>query len=179
MIFRPLTLFALIIFSCGTFPLLTRSTETSPTDTPSLPTSIPATTELLLTATPLPTATLQSESSPTEIAIPVVLTPAVDFADLMPYRQAMQPAFASDVDDVAAEGVSQYYIEATLNFEAVTDDNDLTLTGTQRVRYTNNEDVPLDEIYFRLYPNLPGYGGQMTIDMVIVDDQMVTLWAKR
>jgi aminopeptidase N len=37
------------------------------------------------------------------------------------------------------------------------------------VRYTNTEDVPLDAVYFRLYPNLPGYGGSITVEKVVLN----------
>lgn len=37
------------------------------------------------------------------------------------------------------------------------------VTGEQEVRYTNAEDVPLRDLYFRLFPNTPGYGGTMTV----------------
>jgi aminopeptidase N len=41
------------------------------------------------------------------------------------------------------------------------------------VRYTNTEGIPLDALYFRLYPNLPGYGGSMVIDKVVLDNTPV------
>jgi hypothetical protein len=45
------------------------------------------------------------------------------------------------------------------------------LQGRQEVRYTNQEDVPLDEVYFRLFPNATG--GEATVSGVRVDDQDV------
>jgi hypothetical protein len=47
------------------------------------------------------------------------------------------------------------------------------LKGLEQVRYTNTENVPLSEVYFRLYPNLPGYDGKMSIETVVVDGQPV------
>jgi len=89
-------------------------------------------------------------------------TPVVDLEDTSLYQPALKPEFAADVD--AVPEAPRYFIQAAL------DPNDpLTLTGVERVRYTNTEDVPLDAIYFRLYPNLPGYGGSMTIDQVVLD----------
>jgi aminopeptidase N len=41
------------------------------------------------------------------------------------------------------------------------------------VRYTNTESTPLDALYFRLYPNLPGYGGRMTVEQVMLDGTLV------
>ena len=41
--------------------------------------------------------------------------------------------------------------------------------GKQRVTYPNHTGVELEEIVFRLYPNLPQYGGTMTVGPVWVD----------
>lgn len=60
-----------------------------------------------------------------------------------------QPALA------ALDGASVYHIELKI------EDNLYELSGTQDVRYTNNEDIPLDEIHFRLFPNI--LGGKMQI----------------
>lgn len=44
-----------------------------------------------------------------------------------------------------------------------------TLTGREQVRYTNREMVDLEEIYFRLFPNVSG--GWTTISTVLVDTE--------
>jgi hypothetical protein len=46
------------------------------------------------------------------------------------------------------------------------------VTGTEEVRYTNAEEVPLDEVQLRLFPNI--LGGEMTISNLTVDEQSVT-----
>ncbi|MCS7178314.1 MAG: M1 family metallopeptidase [Anaerolineae bacterium] len=38
--------------------------------------------------------------------------------------------------------------------------------GEQQVRYTNTEAVPLPDLYFRLFPNTPGYGGEMRVTSI-------------
>ncbi len=48
----------------------------------------------------------------------------------------------------ALPGASVYHIDLQIA------DNLLDLQGRQEVRYTNQEDAPLNEIYFRLFPNL-------------------------
>jgi hypothetical protein len=48
------------------------------------------------------------------------------------------------------------------------------LEGRQAVTYSNHSGVELSEIVFRLYPNLPQYGGQMSIGPVWVDGQRAT-----
>ena len=45
------------------------------------------------------------------------------------------------------------------------------LTGRQEVVWTNRSGQPLDEIVFRLYPNLPQYGGRVGIGPVWVAGQ--------
>ena len=46
------------------------------------------------------------------------------------------------------------------------------LTGAEEVRYTNAETVPLNEVRFRLFPNI--LGGEMTISNLKVDGEPVT-----
>lgn len=46
------------------------------------------------------------------------------------------------------------------------------VSGTEEVRYTNAEDVPLDQIQLRLFPNL--LGGEMTVSDLTVDEQSVS-----
>ena len=49
----------------------------------------------------------------------------------------------------------------------------LTLIGWEEVHYTNTEDVPLEEIYFQLFPN--SSGGKTTISNLSVDGQDVDI----
>ncbi len=48
------------------------------------------------------------------------------------------------------------------------------LAGRQQVTVPNHTGAALDEIVFRLYPNLPQYGGQMAVSSVSVDSRPVT-----
>ena len=63
-------------------------------------------------------------------------------------------------------GASVYHIEFTI------DDNLYEITGTEEVHYTNTEDVELNEVQFRLFPNI--LGGKMTISNLTVDGQPIT-----
>ena len=45
------------------------------------------------------------------------------------------------------------------------------VSGREEVRYTNAEEVPLDQLHLRLFPNL--LGGEMTISKLTVDAQSV------
>jgi hypothetical protein len=82
------------------------------------------------------------------------------------YQPALKPEFASDVELVLT--ATRYSIELTLR-----PGNPPTLTGLERVRYTNNEAVALDTLVFRLYPNLPDFGGSMEVSQVAVSDTPV------
>jgi len=151
--------------------LLSRACQTAPTPAP-LPTFAPSPSLTLpSTATPAPiipspTPPLTSPPlpSPTPQAAPVAVpTPLVDWQDLAPYRAAMIPGGQADIDGLA--NPTRYFIELVVDVE------NLTLTGSERLLYTNNETVDLKEVYFRLFPNSPGYGGAMEIDRVIVNGQ--------
>jgi aminopeptidase N len=52
------------------------------------------------------------------------------------------------------------------------DDNMAHVSGTEEVRYTNAEDVALDQVQLRLFPNI--LGGEMTVSNLTVDGQDVT-----
>jgi len=64
-------------------------------------------------------------------------------------------------DLVSASQYDIYYV--------IEDEMDL-ITGREEVIYTNNEDIPLDEIHFRLLPNV--LGGEMKVSVVRVDSQL-------
>ena len=46
------------------------------------------------------------------------------------------------------------------------------VSGTEQVRYTNAEEIALDQIQFRLFPNV--LGGEMTVSNLTADGQSVT-----
>jgi len=126
------------------------------------------------TSTPLPTATSRPE--PTETTSPPTArptsspTPAPPPAD---QAQAMRPEFTADLD--LFPDATRYEIELSIDLDTV------TLTGHERVVYANTEDVPLDTLYLRLFPNTPGYGNPlassmtrpMTVSTISVDGEPV------
>jgi len=79
---------------------------------------------------------------------------------LAPYKQSLLPASQGDIAPLGE--IPRYRIAVSLGADA------LTLTGHQQVFYTNNEGNKLGEVYFRLYPNLPQFGGQMQVQRAIV-----------
>lgn len=139
-----------------------RSAAAVITTTAGLPS--PSATPVPPTATPSPTLTLTPTPSPRPS--PTYTPTLTPDPELALQKQAMLPDFAADVDQVAAAGASRYYLEVSLPAPD-------RLQGMLQVRYTNTEDVPLSEIYFRLYPNLSGYGGRMEVSQILVEEQMV------
>jgi hypothetical protein len=106
-------------------------------------------------STPRPTSTPLSLPTPTPLPAP---TP-------VPYRAAMISEAQADVDGLV--NPTRYSIDLVVDVE------NLILTGSEQLLYTNNETVDLGEVYLRLFPNTPGYGGAMEIDRVVVNGQEV------
>jgi hypothetical protein len=79
----------------------------------------------------------------------------------------MRPEFATDVNNFG--NAPRYSITLAVNPDG------LQAAGRERVRYTNTDSAALSEIYFRLFPSAPGFGGTMTVTSVIVDGQTVPL----
>ena len=162
-------IFALVTLpACTAWPIIAQQPTTPTISTLSLP------------PTPIPVATLPLTPAPATIPPTTTLAPSptpniaeVNFTDLTPYHRAMRPEFTGDVDQVAAAGATHYYIEAILDFPSGDTGGEVRLMGSEQIRYTNTETTPLEDIHFRLYPNLPGYGGQMTVSTVWVNDQPV------
>lgn len=63
-------------------------------------------------------------------------------------------------------GASVYHLEFTIA------DNLYQITGTEKVNYTNTENIELNEVQFRLFPNI--LGGTMTISNLKVDGIAIT-----
>jgi hypothetical protein len=125
------------------------------------------------TPIPGPTPAPGTTESPTSVPVPAKLTvptPVVNFNDLAPHKQAMRPEFSRDIDQVVAAGASHYFIDIAFRDEAFQPGNQVTYTGTERILYTNTETVPLNNILFRLYPNLVGFGGKLSVNQVVVNN---------
>jgi aminopeptidase N len=89
----------------------------------------------------------------------------LDWGNLSSYRQAMRASFRDDVAQFAA--ATRYAIDLDLDLD------EASFQGRMRVRYANAEDVPLEQIVFRLLPNTPGFGAGSGQDMLVVSDLAV------
>lgn len=54
---------------------------------------------------------------------------------------------------------------------AILDPQTHTLRGDEHLAYTNHDDQPLTDLYFHLYPNLPDFGGRLTINAITLDGE--------
>ncbi len=80
------------------------------------------------------------------------------------YRPAMLEAYQEDLDNLPP--VPQY--DLTLRVDIDT----RSLRGEGTIQVPNRHPIPLTELYFRLYPNLPQYQGIMKIETVSVNGAM-------
>ncbi|MGD8501781.1 MAG: hypothetical protein PVJ86_14105, partial [Phycisphaerales bacterium] len=79
------------------------------------------------------------------------------------FREGLIDAEQAVLDDLP--GATVYRMDLQIP------DDFLLLQGREQVRYTNQENEPLNEVYFRLFPNV--VGGETTVSAVKVDDQDV------
>jgi len=128
--------------------LLAACLPTTPSTPSHTPTPIPS-----HTPTPIPSHT----PTPPRASPPPTTPPTPDHA------QALRLEFVTDLD--LFPDATRYEIELTI------DPDTATITGHERVDYTNTEDILLDALYLRLFPNTPGYGGAMTTTNSLIDGQ--------
>ena len=85
---------------------------------------------------------------------------------ILPDESTPPPPTATDVPTaVPISPFSEYRIVMALDAAA------RRLEGKQRVTFPNHTGVDLEEIVFRLYPNLPQYGGAISVGPVWVDGE--------
>src|SRR5688572_10969952 len=102
---------------------------------------------------PTPTPTLPPGSDPLQTA----------WEDRSIFKSGLVASEQAVLDEL--DNASIYHIEFNIA------DDLYHVTGTEEVRYTNAEDVPLNEVRFRLFPNI--LGGEMTISNLRVDEEAV------
>ena len=118
----------------------------------------PTALEALPAATSAPPA---AETAPPPASPPAAGAPAPDRDEREPFRSGLINGAQGALDE--QPGASVYRLDLRI------DDSLTRVTGRQEVRYTNTEDVALDEIAFRLFPNLTG--GSMAVSNVSVDGE--------
>ncbi len=154
----------------ATLVLLLASTgcRSAPAPQPSPPTAL---SQATATPRPLPTATLAPElpGKPASTASPGAVPAAStlfdqDWDDRTAFAGGLIASEQGVLEDLP--GASVYHIDLHI------EDGLTQVAGRQEVRYTNTEDVALNEIAFRLFPNLTG--GSTEVSNLTVDDQAAT-----
>ncbi len=118
------------------------------------------------TPPPSHTPTLTRSHPPTPPHTPPPATPSSSLPSASDHAPALRSEFLTDLD-LFPDG-TRYEIELTVDLDAT------TVTGHERVGYTNTDDVPLDVLYLRLFPNTPGYGGAMMTTNILLNGCPVT-----
>ena len=108
-------------------------------------------------APPQPTAT--STAAPTPLP-DLFDTP---WEDRSLFKSGLVASEQSVLDELP--NASVYHIEFNI------EEDIYHISGMQEVRYTNAEDIPLDQVQLRLFPNI--LGGEMTVSNLTVDGQPV------
>jgi aminopeptidase N len=104
-----------------------------------------------------PTAT----ATPTPPADSLFDTP---WEDRSPFEAGLVPSAQPVLQEMPDASV--YHLEFKI------EDDIFHITGTEEVRYTNAEGIALEEVQFRLFPNI--LGGEMTVSNVKAEGQSVT-----
>jgi hypothetical protein len=118
---------------------------------------------------PTPNPPTSTPVSPTSTPVFLTFTPKPDpmqtpWDDRSIFKNGVVASEQSVLNEL--QGASVYHIEFTIA------DNLYQITGTEEVRYTNTEDVELNELEFHLFPNI--LGGKMTISNLTVDGLSIT-----
>jgi aminopeptidase N len=112
-------------------------------------------------ATPTELPTVAPVATPTTT---IVLSPdEVDWDDRTVFRDGLIPSGQDILGDLL--GATVYHLDLLIP------EDFLILKGHEEVAYTNREDQPLHEVYFRLFTNTNG--GKATVSGVTVDGQEV------
>lgn len=102
----------------------------------------------LATAKPQNTRTPEPFISPTPASAGTpTLQPTLAVVENAPFAAAMRPDFATDPDQFP--NATRYTIEVTVTFN----DDEATLSGRERIHYTNQQTFALDTLYLMLWPN--------------------------
>ena len=122
-----------------------------------------------VTPTPVPTLTPTSPlmATPTPFPTPTSMPIAEPMDPTAYYEEAMIPAARGDL--LTLDDPPHYDIALNIDME------ELTIVGEEKVTYTNNEDVVLEEVCFRLFPNAREVfdGRGLEVSAVMVNGQEV------
>jgi len=117
------------------------------------------------TATSAPRPAQDSPSPATQPATQPTAPPPAETVASPEQTLALREEFAAEAD--LLPDATRYEIDMSIALDPA------TVAGHQRIAYTNTEDVPLDALYLRLFPNTPSYGdplaSSITHPMTVTD----------
>ncbi len=97
-------------------------------------------------------------------AIPASPSPAQVIFDPDPFEATMIESEQAAL--VSLDDPTHYTLDVTVDWQ------DMKVSGTERVLYTNNETEALPDLYLRLYPNARHYAeGELAVEKVMVNGQ--------
>jgi aminopeptidase N len=131
---------------------------------------------------PVATAPAEPEAAEIETGAPASTATAIDGPTPIPASTPIpfrhfdtawddREIFRQGLVDAAREALDRLPGASVYRIAFEISDDLYLLGGQEQVRYTNREDEPLDEIYFRLFPNIAG--GAATVSALQVDGQDV------
>lgn len=169
-LFYLLVLSLLVLVGCGGQPdAAANSTDTPQTSVTTAPPTNPLIDEPgLPTNTPIPTDTPPPAPLPTVAGtqgnnVPAPMIGTVGWLDRTPFAANLITAEQGVLAEL--EGATVYHLDIEI-------DASLTaLRGREELLYTNRDDVPLAELYLRLFPNL--FGGATTVSDIKVNNQPI------
>ncbi|MFZ0548857.1 MAG: M1 family metallopeptidase, partial [Candidatus Promineifilaceae bacterium] len=160
-----LLIFLILLAACdGKEP---PTTPIPPTQTEGQPTPESAVTAANPTAeTPTETAESSESTTPPETGkmLPASTLFNIDWQDRSPFRAGLIDTEAGVLDQLL--GATVYHMDLII------DDSLTAVTGRQEIRYTNQENAPLDAVYYHLFPNL--LGGHVEVSDVTVNELPVS-----
>ena len=152
----PLTLLLILLTACQ---------RTQPIAATLVPTAV-----VQATNNPLPTAppaTISPTATASQTAVPAAAPTTLlnhPFADRTSFQSGLLPSEQAVLDQLP--GATDYQMVLTI-------EPGLTkINGRQQIRYTNQEQVELTDLYFHLFPNI--LGGNITVADVAVNNQAAT-----
>jgi aminopeptidase N len=152
-----LTLILLVSCQLVNLPFLNPSANPTPVGSP-----IPK-------ASSIPSASTTPSPEPSPTRLSPSQTPVERHEALSPFSIGWddRELFASGLIDSQQAVLGQLEGASIYHMDLFITDEPIQISGTLEVRYTNQEQEPLDEVDFRLYPNL--FGGGVTLEDIKVD----------
>jgi len=141
--------------------ILAACTPTVPSGTPPAPEVSPTSEDTAPTLSPSTSEPVQPSPTSVQLAadLPAPALFDIPWDDRTPFAVGLIPA---QQDALKTRPEASVY-----HLDFIVSDDMTEVTGKLEVRYANAEDVTLDEVVFRLFPNI--LGGKMTVDGVTVN----------